>query len=93
MAVKIIRTTTIPRSLKAFCSGLPGELREELGVEVVAVSSPEKALEEYGSAEGVRTVGVPMERHISPLRDLRSLWKMIRVFRKERPDMVHSMTP
>ena len=90
---KIIRVTTIPRSLKAFCSGLPGELREELGAEVVAVSSPEKALVEYGSAEGVRTVGVAMERHISPLRDLRSLWSMIRVFRKERPDMVHSMTP
>ncbi|MDE6234865.1 MAG: glycosyltransferase family 4 protein [Muribaculaceae bacterium] len=90
---KIIRVTTIPRSLKAFCSGLPGELREELGAEVVAVSSPEKALVEYGSAEGVRTVGVPMERHISPLRDLRSLWSMIRVFRKERPAMVHSMTP
>ena len=93
MAVKIIRATTIPASLKAFCSGLPGELREELGAEVVAVSSPEKALVEYGSTEGVRTVGVPMERHISPLRDLRSLWGMIRVFRKERPDMVHSMTP
>ena len=90
---KIIRVTTIPLSLKAFCSGLPGELREELGAEVVAVSSPEKALEEYGSTEGVRTVGVAMERHISPLRDLRSLWSMIRVFRKERPDMVHSMTP
>ena len=93
MMFKIIRTTTIPRSLKAFCSGLPGELREEFGAEVVAVSSPEKGLGEYGSAEGVRTVGVPMERHISPLRDLRSLWSMIRVFRKERPDMVHSMTP
>ena len=93
MAVKIIRATTIPASLKAFCSGLPGELREELGAEVVAVSSPEKGLEEYGSTEGVRTVGVPMERHISPLRDLRSLWSMIRVFRKERPAMVHSMTP
>ena len=93
MAVKIIRATTIPASLKAFCSGLPGELREELGAEVVAVSSPEKALKEYGSTEGVRTVGVAMERHISPLRDLRSLWSMIRVFRKERPDMVHSMTP
>ena len=93
MMFKIIRVTTIPLSLKAFCSGLPGELREELGAEVVAVSSPEKGLVEYGSAEGVRTVGVPMERHISPLRDLRSLWSMIRVFRKERPDMVHSMTP
>lgn len=34
-----------------------------------------------------------MERHISPMRDLRSLWRLVRVFRRERPTMVHSMTP
>ena len=40
-----------------------------------------------------RCVAVPMERHISPIKDIVSLCKLIRVFRKERPDMVHSMTP
>jgi glycosyltransferase involved in cell wall biosynthesis len=34
-----------------------------------------------------------MERHISPLKDLKSLWRLVRVFRRERPAMVHSMTP
>ncbi|WP_289740991.1 glycosyltransferase family 4 protein, partial [Muribaculum intestinale] len=48
-------------------------------------------LDKYGDA--VKRLEVPMERHISPLRDLRSLWRLVRVFRRERPDMVHSMTP
>ena len=60
---------------------------------MVAVSSPGNAMREIEEREGVRTVAVPMERHISPLRDLKSLWGLIRVFRREKPMMVHSMTP
>jgi len=99
---KIIRTTTVPTSLKAFCSGILQHLTQE-GFECVAISSPNTAssavdqavseLEEYGRAEGVRTIAVPMERHISLMSDLRSLWKMYKVMRRERPDLVHSMTP
>ena len=90
--IKIIRSTTVAESL-GFCRGLLRELREEDGYEVVAVSSPDRRLDEVAEREGVRTVAVPMERHISPLKDLKSLWRLIRVFRKERPTMVHSMTP
>ena len=91
-SVKIIRSTTVAESL-GFCRGLLRELHEEDGYEVVAVSSPDRRLDEVAEREGVRTVAVPMERHISPLKDLKSLWRLIRVFRKERPTMVHSMTP
>lgn len=90
--LKIIRTTTVPGSLNNFCRGLLAELQEE-GYEVVAVSSPGEALHELEEREGVRVHAVPMERHISPLKDLKSLLGLIRVFRKERPAMVHSMTP
>ena len=91
--IKIIRTSTVPGSLNTFCRGLLRELQEEEGYEVVAVSSPGNAMREIEEREGVRTVAVPMERHISPLRDLKSLWGLIRVFRREKPMMVHSMTP
>ena len=90
---KIIRTTTIPTSLNTFCRGLLRELEEQDGYEVVAVSSPDKDLEEIAEREGVRTVAVPMHREISLLNDLKSLWGLIKVFRKEKPTMVHSMTP
>ncbi len=91
--IKIIRTTTIPGSLNTFCHGLLKELQEQDGYEMVAVSSPGDALREIEEREGVRTVAIPMERHISPLKDLKSLFGLIRVFRREKPTMVHSMTP
>ena len=98
---KLIRVTTVPTSLWAFCSELLRELTEE-GYEVVAISSPNTherpqgevtELEAFGEQEGIRTIAVPMERRISPLKDLKSLWRMWRVLRREKPDMVHSMTP
>jgi len=88
---KLIRVTTVPQSLW-FCSGLVRELVDE-GYDVVAVSSPGDDLTRFGEQEGVRTIAVPMERRISPMKDLKSLWRMWRVLRRERPDMVHSMTP
>lgn len=89
--IKIIRATTVPMSLTAFCSGMLKELSEKY--EVVALSSPGEDLEEVGKRESVRTIVVPMERRISLVKDLKALTKMIRVFHKEKPTMVHSMTP
>lgn len=91
--MKIIRTTTVPGSLNNFCRGLLKELQEKENYEVVAVSSPGPALEDIKQREGVKAYAVPMERHISPLKDLKSLWRLIKIFRKEKPAMVHSMTP
>ncbi len=91
--MKIIRTSTVPGSLNTFCRGLLCELREEEGYDVVAVSSPGEQLREIAERESVRVVPVPMERRISPVKDLKSLWRLIRVFRREKPAMVHSMTP
>lgn len=61
--------------------------------DVVAVSSPDVELKDIAEREGVRTIAVPMERHISFIKDNQALFRMIRVFKKERPDIVHSMTP
>lgn len=91
--MKIIRTSTIPDSLSNFCKGLLKELHEKEGYDVIAVSSSGSALEEIKSREGIKTYAVAMERRISPLKDLRSLCGLIKVFRKEKPDMVHSITP
>lgn len=88
---KIIRATTVPMSLKAFCDGMLKELSEKY--EVVAVSSPGEDLDYVAEREGVPTIAVPMERHISLVNDMKSLVRMIGVFRREKPYMVHSMTP
>lgn len=88
--LKIIRAVTVPQSTGFFRDLIP--LMEERGMETVVLSSPGKELEEL-RAKGVPVVEVPMERRMSPLKDLRSLWRLIRVFRRERPYIVHSMTP
>ena len=88
---KLIKISTVPQSLNGFCRGQLKMLSAYY--EVVAVSSPEPELRMLEEREGVRTIAVPMERHISLLKDLRSLWRMVRVFRREKPDIVHSITP
>lgn len=88
---KIIRVATIPLSLNVFCRDMLRELSE--WYEVVAVSSSGVELDAVAEREGVRVVEVEMERHISVWKDLKSLVEMVKVFRRERPDMVHSMTP
>ena len=88
---KIIRTATVPLSLDLFCRGLFRDLSSHY--EIVALSSPLPELESIRKREGVRTIAVPMQRKITPLQDLVSLFRLIKVFRQERPDMVHSITP
>lgn len=92
MGKKIVRAATIGMSLNIFCKGLLRELVDE-GYEVVALSSPDDDLKELGEREGVRTIGVKMERRVSLFNDFISLVKLIQVLRKEKPEMVHSMTP
>ena len=88
---KIIRTSTVSTSLNTFCRGTLRRLANTY--DVVAVSTPDDELREMAEREGIRVIGVPMCRPIAPLRDIVSLWRLIRVFRRERPTMVHSITP
>jgi glycosyltransferase involved in cell wall biosynthesis len=89
--IKIIRSATVPTSLYTFCKGILKELSEKY--EVVALSSPGEEIPVIAECEGVRTITVPMERYISIKKDIISLWKLIKVFRSEKPTIVHSMTP
>ena len=88
---KIIRSVTVPQSL-GFCREVMIKMRT-MGYDMVAVTSPGPELDELRDKDGFHCVAVPMERHISIVNDLKSLIRMIRVFRKEKPQVVHSMTP
>lgn len=91
--MKIIRTSTVSGSLNTFCNGLLRDLKENEGYEIIAVASPGEALNEIQDREGVTVYGVPMERRMAPLKDIKSLFKLIKIFRREKPDLVHSITP
>ena len=87
---KIIRACTVSQSLVFVKKMLPDLMQE---YEVVLLSSPGEELDEAKAQYGIKTIAVPMERHISVLKDFVSLCRLIITFLRERPDMVHSMTP
>lgn len=74
-----------------FRLGLAKHLRAQ-GAEVIMVSPPGP----YGAkleAEGFRWIAVPMERRsLNPLREVWLLWKLMRLYRKEKPDIAHQFT-
>jgi glycosyltransferase involved in cell wall biosynthesis len=88
---KIIRTSTIALSLNFLLKGQLAFLQNHY--EVVAVSGMDEHLETVGLREGVKTASVSMQRSIHPVKDIISLWQLYRLFRKEKPQIVHSITP
>lgn len=90
MKRKIIRAVTISRSI-AFFEPIIDDLYSK-GYEVVSLSSEGFELQRLRE-RGVKTIVVNMYRRMSPVKDLKSLWQLIKVFRQEKPYMVHSMTP
>lgn len=91
MKVKLIRTSTVPISLNVLLKGQLNFLNKKF--KTIAVSSPGKDLEIVKEREGVMVKTVSMERSISPVKDLVSLIKMYILFVKEKPQIVHSITP
>lgn len=86
---KIIRVVTVSGSLVFYTS--TNQTLKDKGYEVILLSSPGPELEEIQN-EDIRTIAVPMERHISLKNDFKSLLQLVKVFRKEKQFIVHSMT-
>lgn len=61
--------------------------------QVTAVSGPGKDLDEVAEREKVKVFPIEMQRKISPVKDLVSLWQLYKYFREEKPDIIHSITP
>ncbi|UTA69809.1 MULTISPECIES: glycosyltransferase family 4 protein [Emticicia] len=88
---KVIRTSTVPGSLRALLKGQLAFLNQYF--DVIAVSGNGKSLEHVKETEGVRTFALEMQRQISPVNDFISLIKLYLLFKKEKPQIVHSITP
>lgn len=86
----IIRATTVPQSLSFFEGTMPDLIKD---YNVQLLSSPGEQLDLMGKKYNVKTHALEMYRRLSPLKDFKSLRQLIKVFRNEKPYMVHSMTP
>lgn len=90
--IKLVRITTVPMALRYL---LPGQMNfmSGNGFDVLMISADGKELAEVIEKEQCRHLVVPMTRKITPFQDLKCLFKLISIFRKEKPDIVHTHTP
>lgn len=89
--IKIIRTATVALSLDVLLNGQLKYLDQHF--EVIGVSGQDHHLDQVKSREHVKTIAVKMARPIHPVQDVKSLFRLYRVFKKEKPQIVHSITP
>src|SRR5690554_2471746 len=88
---KLIRITTIPLSLELLLKGQLEFMQDYF--EVVAVSADKEALERLGKERGYPTYHVEMTRQITPVADIKAVYKLYKYFKKEKPTIVHTHTP
>ena len=89
--LKLLRLTTVDISLNSLLKGQLRYLSQYF--EVVGVAADTGVLQQVAEREGVRVVDLPMHREISLWADCKSLWALVKLFRRERPDIVHANTP
>lgn len=91
--MKILRILTSSVSYQL----IKGQLKymSDNGSEVVGVSGlPEERANEASIREGIKTVITPhLVRSISISNDVRALFELIKLIRREKPDVVHTNTP
>lgn len=88
---KLFRISTVPISLNILLKGQLRFLSQYF--DVTAVSGAGKDLDEVAKREEVKVHPIQMERQVALFKDLVSLWKLYRYFKKEKPDIIHSITP
>lgn len=82
----LVIAVTSPISMAFFKGQI--EYLQKAGFDIVVVCSPGWEL-----ISGVRYYPVAMEREISPLKDLSSLFRLIKLFVKIKPEIVNAGTP
>lgn len=91
MKDKLIRVSTVSISLDNLLKGQLSFLNNYF--ETVAISGYDQHLENVKQREKVRIIDIPISRKIELKQDVISLWKLYRCFKKEKPLIVHSITP
>lgn len=89
--VKLVHIATVAQVLDFF-HGQIGYLRAR-GFDVDAIASPGELAERFREREGIPVHTLMIAREINPARDVATLYRLWRLLRVLRPDIVHSHTP
>ena len=88
---KLFRIATVPMSLNLLLKGQLNFLNQDF--DVTAISGEGDDLQTVAKREGVNVHEIEMHRPISLKQDLKSLWNLYWYFKKEKPAIIHSITP
>lgn len=88
---KLVRVTTIPLSLEKLLEGQLTFMNNHF--EVIAVAAEKERLDKYGRDNKVATFWVELTRAITPLADVKAVFKLARYLKEEKPLIIHSHTP
>lgn len=87
---RLAYVTAVPVTVKAFLSPLFERLRGDFEIHVVSSFEQDSRPDHFG-ANVLHTIPIP--RPIQPGRDMQALVQLIALMRRERFDIVHSVTP
>lgn len=88
---RVAHVTTVDLSLRYLLLNQLQRIQDEgYGVFGISADGPDVPVLE---ATGIPHFAVPMTRRITPIADLRCLWQLVRIMRRERFDVVHTHTP
>ena len=93
MRKKIIRITTVPLSLSGLLHGQLRFMSDHFDILGVSSSGKNNELDKLSSFEGVPSLAIEMTRKITPLKDIVAVYKLYKLFKREKPFIVHSHTP
>jgi hypothetical protein len=90
---KIVRITTVPSSIKGLLKGQLKFMSKYYDILGVSSKGEGDLLQNFGIDQGIRIHEIEMTRTISPINDLKSLYQLYKLLKKEKPFIVHSHTP
>ena len=92
MNKKLFRITTIPMSFKYLLKGQMAFMSKN-GFNVTMISSDGPELNDVIENEKCDHIIIPLTRKITIVKDLKATYNLYKLFRKEKPDIVHTHTP
>jgi glycosyltransferase involved in cell wall biosynthesis len=90
--IKLVRITTVSLSLKYLLPGQMSYMREH-GFDVTMMSADGPEVKEVIEKEKCAFHPLPLQRTITPLKDLACIWYLFRWLKKQKPAIIHSETP
>lgn len=89
--MKIIELCAIDQTMKIFLNNLNKQLMNQ-GFDLICVCSEGPYTEEL-KKEGFNIINIPIERKIKLFSNIKSIYRLYKLFKSEKPDVLHVHTP